>query len=82
MTKKKYPVEVSVLKDQTPLVKALYSEWDHAAITIEKLNKIIKSDSFKNASFKKRFYIYMQRFYMQHYFNCVDKQIIIEVLKK
>ena len=82
MSKKKYPVEVSVLKDQTPLVKCLYAEWDHLAIEIERLNRIIKSDFFKKFSIKKRLYIRQQRLYMKKLFKCLDKQIILEILKK
>lgn len=82
MSNKKYPKDVSLLKDQTPLVKSLYAEWDHLAVEIEKLNRIISSKYFKKFSFKKKLYIRLQRFYMKRCFNCIDKQILLEILRK
>ncbi len=82
MAKKPYPLCKSVLPDQTPLVKKLYTIWDNLAVEIEILNKIIKSNAFKRFSLKKKILIRLQRFYMKRYFACIDKQILMEVLSK
>lgn len=82
MAKRPYPLCKSVLPDQTPLVKKLYTIWDNLAVEIEILNKIIKSSAFKRFSLKKKILIRLQRFYMKRYFACIDKQILIEVLNK
>lgn len=80
MSKKKYPKDTSALGDQSDLIKKLYAEWDHLSIGIEKLNRLIKSKSFKRFKLKKKISILLQRFYMKRYFKCLDDQILFEVL--
>ena len=80
MSKKKYPIDRSVLPDQKPYIQDMYKQWDELAKCMASLEVLMESLAFKRYSKEEKSLVKDQYKYSKRLFNILDGRINLSIL--